>query len=631
MTSTETGANTEKAGTLEFAERFGKAEKTGPAGNAGKAGIFGPSDHTGRAGKIETAENAGKAGISGPSDHTGRSGKNGTAEKTGKVWLVGAGPGDRGLFTLKGLEVLQNADVVVYDALVGDEVLTMIPDRAQKINVGKRAARHLMEQDQINRVLLEQAQAGRKVVRLKGGDPFVFGRGGEELELLAQEGIPFEVVPGVTSALSVPAYNGIPVTHRDFASSVHIITGHRRSGGTADAGIDYEALVRTGGTLVFLMGVTSLPAIMKGLMAAGMDPDMPAAILEKGTTARQRRVCATAATLPEAAAGAGIQAPAIIVVGQVCRLADTFAWAEKRPLAGKKILVTRPREMASETSARLRRLGAEVLEIPAIETVPLAAAPGQEDPAGRLREAFDAGRIPECFGEADSRHGKKGEKETVSPKAADLIKARPDWLVFTSPTGVRVFMKAFLEEYDVRALWGIRIAAIGAGSAKELQKYGLRPDFVPSVYDGETLGRELAAMIRGERDQGAAQLSPVRIMIPRAAVGNPELVEELYRAGNVEILDIPTYETRYAPSGIVDERQRVADGEIDYAVFTSASTVRGFAAAMEGLDITGVKAVCIGKQTRAAADRYGMQTRMARAATIDALVDTVTACAREGW
>ena len=209
----------------------------------------------------------------------------------GKVWLVGAGPGDIGLFTLKGMEVLRQADVVVYDSLVGQGVLAKVPDTARLINVGKRADRHTMPQEQINQVLLKEAQEGHRVVRLKGGDPFLFGRGGEELELLTQNGIPYEVVPGVTSPIAVPAYNGIPVTHRDFCSSLHIITGHRRAGQEYD--IDFNALVRTKGTLVFLMGIAALPDLMKGLLKGGMDPDMPAAVLQQGTTAGQKRVVAT--------------------------------------------------------------------------------------------------------------------------------------------------------------------------------------------------------------------------------------------------------------------------------------------------------------------------------------------------
>lgn len=565
---------------------------------------------------------------------------------TGKVWLVGAGPGDRGLFTLKGLEVLQNAEVVVHDALIGDEVLTLIPEDAVKINVGKRASHHRMEQEQINRTLLEQAQAGKRVVRLKGGDPFLFGRGGEELELLAENNIPFEVVPGVTSAFAVPAYNGIPVTHRDFTSSVHIITGHRRASKTPDIsagkypadgtgtgaaadkngsfgtgtgtaadkkesagtgkgdadslGIDYEALVRTHGTLIFLMGLSNLPAIMKGLLLAGIDPDLPAAVLERGTTAGQRRVLATVSTLEEEAARSQIQAPAIIVVGEVCRLADSFAWAEKRPLAGKKILLTRPKELISEMAVRLRRAGAEVLEMPAIETVPIEPNP-----------AFDL-----CVEELEG-----GGK-------------RPDWIIFTSPSGVRIFMERLLSGRDIRVLAGVKIAVIGEGSAKKLRTYGIRADFMPSVYDGETLGRELArkirqAAVKGDLQKPAEADPPVRILIPRAAIGNPELTEELQKAGNVEISDIAIYETRYVSPELIDVRTQIRNGEIDYAVFTSASTVRGFSAVMKDTDLSGVMAVCIGRQTRAAAEAQGMETRMAEKATLGALVEAVMRCAAE--
>lgn len=259
----------------------------------------------------------------------------------GKVWLVGAGPGDIGLFTLKGEAVLQQADVVVYDSLVGEGVLARIPEHARLINVGKRASHHTMVQEDINKVLLEEAQKGNKVVRLKGGDPFLFGRGGEELELLSENGISYEIVPGVTSPISVPAYNGIPVTHRDFCSSVHIITGHKRAGKEYD--IDFRALVDTKGTLVFLMGVSALPDICAGLMNAGMDKNMPAAILQKGTTAGQKRIVATVSTLEEEVKRQGIETPAIIVVGKVCTLAEKFGWYEELPLAGWKVLVTRPK------------------------------------------------------------------------------------------------------------------------------------------------------------------------------------------------------------------------------------------------------------------------------------------------
>ena len=512
---------------------------------------------------------------------------------SGKVWLVGAGPGDRGLLTLKGLEVLKAAEVVVYDALVGEEVLTLIPENAKLINVGKRAGNHIMVQEDINRVLLKEAQDGKRVVRLKGGDPFLFGRGGEELELLVENDIPYEVVPGVTSAFAVPAYNGIPVTHRDYTSSVHIITGHKRKGKEYD--IDFEALVRTKGTLIFLMGIAALESIMEGLLGAGIDPGKPAAVLQKGTTAGQRRVVATVATLKKKADEAGIETPAIIVVGDVCSLSDSFYWYEKRPLAGKRVLVTRPKDLQSEMSSRLRKMGAEVMELPAIETVPFENNPELDE------------NISVMFTDSGEPCG---------------------WLVFTSPTGVKFFMNAFLKEHDVRALYRTRIAVIGQGSAKALASYGLRADFIPSVFDGETLGRELAEKIREERGTNTEK---IRILIPRAAIGSKELTEELGTLENAEILDIATYDTVYSTSPVVDERAYVEGGEIDYAVFTSASTVRGFAAAMEGIDLSKVKAVCIGRQTRAAAETFGMQTKMAERASMDAVVEAVCRAAEENW
>ena len=494
-------------------------------------------------------------------------------KQMGKVWLVGAGPGDAGLFTRKGYEVLQQADVVVYDALVGDGVLALVPQAVRKIDVGKRAANHTMPQEQISHVLLDEALAGNKVVRLKGGDPFVFGRGGEELELLAAHGVPYEVVPGITSAIAVPAYNGIPVTHRDFTSSLHIITGHKRAG--ADYDIDFEALVRTKGTLVFLMGARSLPDIMAGLMDAGMDPATPAAVLQEGTTAGQRRVVATLATLTDEAARARIAAPAIIVVGGVCGLADQFAWHEKLPLHGCKVLVTRPAELISTMSGRLRKLGAEVLDLPAIATVPIQGN--------------------EALGEALAH--------------LDAY----DWLAFTSPSGVRIFFDQLLAVgVDVRSLGKAKIAALGSGTAKELRSRGFVADFVPTVANGEALGCELA--------KEAASKS--RILIPRARIGNKKLVETLEAADHV-VDDVPTYDTVPVTQDLVDVAGEFRNGKIFCVAFTSSSGVRAFADANKGLDFAMVRAACIGEQTRATADSFGMRTWMAAEATMDSLTELI--------
>ena len=491
----------------------------------------------------------------------------------GKVWLVGAGPGDIGLFTLKGAAVLQQADVVVYDSLVGEGVLAKIPEHARLINVGKRANHHTMVQEDINKVLLEEAKKGNKVVRLKGGDPFLFGRGGEELELLSENGIPYEIVPGVTSPISVPAYNGIPVTHRDFCSSLHIITGHKRAGQEYD--IDFNALTRTKGTLVFLMGIAALEDICKGLLTGGMDPNVPAAVLQKGTTAGQKRVVATVGTLKEEVDRQGIETPAIIVVGKVCSLADKFAWYEKLPLAGWKVLVTRPRQHISKTADLLRQKGAEVLELPSICTVPVE----------------DNSRLYEAFEKLDTYQ----------------------WIIFTSPAGVEIFFDEMdRKEMDVRSLGQAKIAVIGEGTKKKLKEHHLLADFVPSVYDGDTLGAELAKELQGNE----------KILIPRAEAGNKKLTELLEQTG-AKVDDIATYTTCYEKSRLIDEKKELETGSVDCVVFTSASTVKGFVEDTKGLDYTKVKAACIGKQTKAAADAYGMQTRMAKKATIESLIELV--------
>lgn len=491
---------------------------------------------------------------------------------SGKVWLVGAGPGDAGLITIKGKQVLERADVIIYDRLVGAGILTMIPKDIETIDVGKRAGHHKVNQEQINQLLLEQALAGKRVVRLKGGDPFLFGRGGEELELLVQHQIPFEIVPGVTSALAVPAYNGIPVTHRDFCSSVHIITGHKKKNEIYD--IDFEALAAVKGTLVFLMGVGALADICEGLLKAHMSPDMPAAILQQGTTAGQKRIVATVSTLAAEVTRQGIEMPAIIVVGEVCAGVDDFYWYEKLPLFGRKIVVTRPQNLISKMSSQLRDAGAEVLEIPAIRTERI-------EPNDRL------------------------------DKCLDQIQ-KYQWIVFTSPTGVTVFFEKMKQaKLDIRSLANIKIAAIGEGTKQTIEERGMLVEVVPAVYDAKHLGEAVAeAAVRNER-----------VLIPRASKGSEELLDELQKRKDLIIEDVPIYDTHYEKETIIDVVNEFKHDRIDYAVFTSASTVKGFVNAFPDLDFAKVNAVCIGKQTKAEAKHHNMITHMAEKATIDHMVN----------
>ena len=491
---------------------------------------------------------------------------------SGFVTLLGAGPGDVGLLTLHGKKALMEAEVVVYDALVGDGIMDLIPADAERINVGKRANHHTMKQEQINQVLLEKALEGKNVVRLKGGDPFLFGRGGEELELLAEHGVPFREIPGVTSAISAPAYAGIPVTHRDFASSLHIITGHKREGKELD--IDFEALVRTRGTLVFLMGVGALPDICAGLMKGGMDPDTPASIVEKGTTPHQRRLDATVSTLAQRVVEEGIGTPAISVFGKVCSLGEKFDWFDKLALKGKTIVVTRPKNRAGTLSKRLRDLGAQVIEFPCIETRPIVPC----EPMAKALNELD----------------------------------QYEWLALTSPAGAQALWDELEREgRDARALAGVKLAVIGPGTGGVMARHGIKADYAPEVYDADHLGAGLAKLAKG------------RVLILRAEEGTPNLPAELDKGG-VAYDDIKTYQTVYQNPHSDELRATLDAGEADVVTFTSASTVKGFVASVGAdYDFTKVLGACIGVQTEAEAKKYGIRTLVAEKATMDALIETI--------
>lgn len=492
-------------------------------------------------------------------------------EKQGKVWLVGAGPSDAGLMTLKGKAVLEQADVVVYDALVSASVLAMIPEQAQTVYVGKRSGHHSVPQPQINQILLEQAQQGKRVVRLKGGDPFLFGRGGEELELLREHNIPFEVVPGITSAIAVPAYNGIPVTHRDYCSSVHIITAHSKQNG--ELNIPFPALCQLHGTLVFLMGVTSMERICRGLLQAGMDAQTPAAILQEGTSAAQRRVVATLSTLVERAQQEKIQAPAVLVIGKVCQLADQLSWTQLRPLDKVRVILTRPKELVSRMADRLYQLGAQVIELPSISLQPYE----ENEPLKTALEHLESYR----------------------------------WVAFTSIAGVRIFFEQ-LQKYrvDLRKLMHLRFAAIGPGTAEQLRKQGFYADLMPQEYYAANLGRALAQQMQpGER-----------LLLPRAKMGSQELTDILQQQG-IHCTDLPLYDTVYTSHNCDKVRQMIEENAISCAVFTSASTVEGFVRSMQDCPLRGLRALCIGEKTAQAARQAGMQVSVSKQATIDSLTE----------
>ncbi len=367
----------------------------------------------------------------------------------GIVYLLGAGPGDPGLITVRGKELIESAEALVYDALSSAEMLNWAPADCEKIYVGKRASRHALPQAEINELLVKLAQVGKKVVRLKGGDPYVFGRGGEEAGALHEAGVMFEVVPGISSAIAGPAYAGIPVTHRKHCTQFTVFTGHEDAN-KAESTLDLDGIAKAAGTKVMLMGMKKLPDVVAGLIERGQNPKTPAAAIQWGTTGRQKTVTATLATLPEKVAAAGLGAPAVVVMGDVVKERPELNWFESLPLFGKRIVVTRTRSQAGELSARLRRLGAEVLELPTIKL----------EPPTDKREFAES--VVNCH--------------------------TYEWLIFSSPNGVERFFQAFFAVYnDIRSIGGARIAAIGPGTAAKLKEYGLAVDVMPKKYVAEGL------------------------------------------------------------------------------------------------------------------------------------------------
>ena len=492
----------------------------------------------------------------------------------GIVHLVGAGPGDPGLMTRRSLELIAEADAILYDRLIPADALEDAQPGCDLRYVGKEPGNPAMAQEDIDALLVELGSEGLKVVRLKGGDPFVFGRGGEEAEALANAGVSFEVVPGVTAGVAAPAYAGIPVTHRDSASAVAFVTGHEDPGKNESA-LDWEALARFPGMLVLYMGMKNLPLISERLIAAGRPADEPAAVIQRGSLPGQKTVTAMLADIAERVVEAGIRPPAITVIGRTVALRDTLAWLESRPLHGRRVAVTRARAQASGLAARLRALGAEVVETPAIRIKPRPVEGELERMAARI-----------------------GEYAVV---------------ILTSPNGATLLMDALgATGSDARALAGATVAAIGPGTAAELERHGIRPDVVPPHSIAESLVEALADVpVQGRR-----------VLVARAAEARDVLPEAMSGRG-AEVDVVALYDTVAEP---LDDDQLEALATADYVTFTSSSTVRFLLDAIgspDGLPSDG-RLVSIGPVTSATAREHDLTVDVeAQRHDIDGLVDAL--------
>lgn len=540
----------------------------------------------------------------------------------GHVYLIGAGPGDPGLLTIRGKEILERADVVVYDRLVSPAILGMCNPKAKMVDVGKMPTHHKVKQSEINKLLVQYAQEYPQgiIARLKGGDPFVFGRGGEEALELVAAGVEFDVVPGITSAISVPAYAGIPVSHRGIATSFHIITGHekaeervchseRSETESKNLSLDFETLAKCQGTLIFLMGIANMDFIAKRLVECGKDPKTPLAFIEKGTTPYQRTVMATLETAGETIVRENVTAPAITIMGGVVELGKTLAWKKYLPLSGKRLVVTRAAKQASGITARLMALGAEVIETPMIET--------------RTVEG--------------------------SFNWADLVNF--DILAFTSTNGVESFFTQLLASgNDIRVLAGKKIASVGKITEKKLLEYGIRCDYVPEDHTGEGLGKLLrdvvdkgeGVILSGERSSESKDLVESRILLLQGNLADDTLLKLLPQATRWVV-----YET--LPVAELPEWKREAVESADAIVFASTSAVENFCSVIlsgvrstESKDLNRDssttpngfaqndnnacyprKSFCIGRMTESAARKHGFETVTSDETTMDSLVKKI--------
>ena len=480
--------------------------------------------------------------------------------KKGVVYLIGAGPGDAGLMTVKGLGLLQRADVVVYDRLVDEGLFANVRRDAELIYVGKSSGSHMVEQSEINRILVAKAKEGKSVVRLKGGDPMVLGRGGEEAEALVANNISFVIVPGVTSAVAVPEYAGIPVTHRGLASSFAVVMGHEDPSKDG-LSVEWGELASAADTLVCLMGMGNLENIVATLIGGGRPLDTPVALICDGTTPRQRTVVGTLATIVKRTERANLKPPVVIVVGDVVNLRERLAWFDKQPLFGKRVLVTRSRAQASVLSRMLAERGAEAVELAVIE----------------IKELADTSELDDTVAHLQDYH----------------------WVLFTSVNGVEaVWQRMRAMGQDARHFGAIKIGAIGPATDERLQGLGLHADFISQEYTGESI-------LKGMAELG---VSGCRMLLPRSDIAPRDLVEGLTRLG-AEPFEVTAYRT-VLPDDVASEgKRRLLDGEIDVVTFASSSTVANLVALLDGnvAAINNAMVTCIGPATASAAAKAGIR------------------------
>ncbi|MDW7651657.1 MAG: uroporphyrinogen-III C-methyltransferase [Bacillota bacterium] len=500
--------------------------------------------------------------------------------KQGIVYLVGAGPGDPGLITVKGLECIKKAEVLVYDRLASKRLLSFAPKNCELIYVGKLPDRHTLRQEEINQLLVDKGLEGKVVTRLKGGDPYVYGRGGEEGELLRANNVPFEVVPGITSAIAVPAYAGIPVTHRDCTSSFAVITGHEDP--TKDqSSIAWDKIATGIGTLVFLMGVGNLPSIVKNLVDNGRSADTPVALIRWGTRPEQRVLTGKLSDIVQKVKEAGFTSPAIIIVGEVVNLRDTLSWFEQKPFFGKRVVVTRSREQASDLSRRIEEMGGEAWEFPAIE----------------IADPDDFGPMDEAIAKLDTYK----------------------WLIFTSVNGVDYFFKRLrLQGGDIRDLKGARICAIGPKTKERLEELCLHVEFVPSEYRAEAV----LEVLKGKLLPGDT------VLMPRADIARAILPDTLQNEMGAKVDNVVAYQTVRGDADASLLKELLEEGMIHYVTFTSSSTVKNFVDILDADNLhellKGVKLVSIGPITSQSARDLGLTIDIeADEYTIDGLVEAL--------